>query len=312
MSLLRSPNGGGIGVSQRLSGSQPNIATATDVDSNQITFRNKRKARNADEDIMHELVDIKKQMADMMSLIASSTTAQTESINKLCQEVNAIKTQVYSISNNMECLTIEQDKLKTDILKLSDKTVEVDTKIQIVEKDLSAFKSSGGQISTKPFSYNTLITECRERSNRAKNIIIVGIQEPKSENLAERVDHDKREVQKIISLIITDCPEPEKILRLGKYQQDKVRLVKACFKSDETAKSILRNKSKVISTGFKIYADETPYQRATFLKLKKELEDRRTNGEMNLTIKYVKGEPTIVESKNCLPASTSRQAVPMS
>lgn len=303
--LLRSPNGGGM--SPALGGSQPNLSTPTEFENHQVTFRNKRKAYNEDENIMQELSDIKKQMADMMSLIASSSKFQTESINKLCQEMSSIKSQVNTICTNMESMAIEQNKLKIDMAHLMDTNNALETKVVILEKNMNTLKSSNGQ--EPSVSYNALVTECQERTSRAKNIIIAGIQEPTSEIFTERLNHDSEEVQKVIKSIKENCPEPVQVTRLGKYQQDKLRPVKVCFKSEEVVKQILRNKNNTSVPNIKIYSDQTPYQREVLKKLKEELESRTSNGEQNLGIKYIKGEPKIIEllPKNSLTQTISRQ-----
>lgn len=309
MNVLRSPNGGGM--SSAHGGSQPNLSVNSDFDTPKITFRNKRKLSDSNGNVIQEILEMKKQMSEMMSLIASSTAAQTENINRLCQDVSTIKGQVDKICSSIDTITIEQDKMKADILNVVASSNVLGNKVERLEKEVEGLKSSCTQdfLSVKPISYNKIITECQERTQRAKNIIVIGIAEATSENDIERSDYDKEEISKITKLALADCPEPENMHRLGKYQQDKIRPIKVVFGSEDTVKLILRNRNNVAATNIKIYSDQTPYQRETLRALKQELEHRIADGEANIGIRYVKGEPTIVKAlpKNSPIASNTTQ-----
>lgn len=301
MSVLRSPNGGGIG--KGLGGSEPNLSLPSDSEKSQITFRNKRKLLCGNEEIMSEISNLNKKMADMMSLLTQSTNTQTENINKLCQDMNLIKGQVNNICTNIDSIHVEQHKLKDEITNLVASTNSTQEKIGLLETDVKLLKSSAGQsTNTEPIIYENFIAECNERYLRGKNIIIVGVQEPCMDNMdiADKQNSDRQEVNKITRMIFSGCPEPERVIRLGKFQHGKTRPIKACFVSEEPVKNVLRNKNNVITGNVKIYSDQTPYQREAMRKLKQELEIRTANGETDLCIKYIKGVPqiTIKTAKN--------------
>lgn len=145
-----------------------------------------------------------------------------------------------------------------------------------------------------------IIAEVNERELRSKNIIISGIPEPESLNKVERIKIDKNEVTSVIKQIDNNFPEPERILRLGKYDVKKTRPIKLCFKSQEIAKSILRNRNNIKTENIKIYSDQTPKQQKYLKNLKDELNRRQEKEEKNLIIKYHNGVPQIVKkpSKN--------------
>lgn len=309
MSVLRSPNGGG--VSQTYGESQPNPSVTPDFDTPKITFRNKRRSSNSNDCVIEKILDVKKQMAEMMSFTASSSVAQTENINRLYQDVSAMKGQVDKICNNIESIIIEQEKLKVDVSNVMTSTSILGNKIELLEKEVEGlkFKSLHTQesASMNRVNYNKMIAECQERSQRAKNIIVCGVIEATSENAIERLEYDRKEIIKLTKMASSNCPEPENIHRLGKYQHDKIRPIKAIFKSEDTVKVILRNRNNMAAANVKIYSDQTPHQRETLKILKQELENRISNGETNISIKYVKGEPAIVESlpKNSAPATNN-------
>ncbi|CAH2088761.1 unnamed protein product [Euphydryas editha] len=293
--LLRSPNGGGI--CRGSSDSQLNMSAVSD--NSQVTFRNKRKLHSENDRIMDELSDLKKQMADMIALISSTSSAQTENIDKLCRDVTAIRNEVNSVSNTMASMTIEQDKLRTDIHHLVTSTQDTKKRVTLLESDVNELKLSATQNSNKMLvtceSYEKLINECQERNERRKNIILAGITESTAENNADRTQHDLQEVSKVIKLLNSDCPEPQQIFRLGRYQSNKSRLIKVCFSSEKITKQLLRKKTTVQLNNIKIYSDQTPYQREVLKNLQKELQQRTANGECNLRIKYEKGIPKIIK-----------------
>ncbi|XP_061715574.1 uncharacterized protein LOC133523842 [Cydia pomonella] len=298
--LVRSPSGGGINDGS--GGSQPNLsALATDNDNPQITFRNKRKLHTDNDQIVNELSDLRKEIAEMMIFMRTTSSTQSENISKLRQDITDIKSQVNTISNNMATMSTEQDKLRTDVQRLVASTEATEERIKLLESDINLLKSSSpGCTNQTPItyeSYDKLINECQERNIRNKNIVIAGIIESTAENAAERLEHDTQEVLKITKMVLNDCPDPQQIFRLGKYQPNKNRVIKVCFTSENVAKQLLRNKKNVKLNNIKIYSDQTPYQREVLKKLQQELQQRTENGECNLLIKYEKGVPKIIKSQ---------------
>jgi len=56
-------------------------------------------------------------------------------------------------------------------------------------------------------------------------------------------------------------------------------------------------------TDIRISSDRTPKQREVIFNLREELSKWKNNGDQDLTIKYLKGIPTIVISKSCKASS---------
>jgi adenylate kinase family enzyme len=86
MSTPRTPPG--YGIDNKLGGSQPNLSNTlseSESDFSQVTTRNKRKREDDDTTtIKNELLNLKKQMADMMALLTVSSKTQKENTDKLC------------------------------------------------------------------------------------------------------------------------------------------------------------------------------------------------------------------------------------
>lgn len=298
MSVQRSPTG--CDSNARLGGSQPNLAEMNptyEIRTN-ITQR-KRKDTDDNAWIKAELSDIKKQMSDMMALITASSSFQEEKIEKLSEDVTTIKNQVNDIGTTIANIIIDQNNAKVKIDSLQTTSDNIERKIELLESEINNLKDSSplSTLTSKSHqNYEDIVHEVNERSIRSKNIVIIGI--PEASMTTDRRTYNNNEVAKIIKKIYDDCPDPLKVIRLGKFKPDRTRAIKVCFASKETATFLLRNKGNVKfdNNSIKIFSDQTPIQRKHLQNLKVELEKRINNGENNLAIKYVKGIPKIIEN----------------
>lgn len=297
MSVQRSPTG--CGNYPRLSGSQPNLAEIDlddDMPTNNVTLRCKRKEPDDNAWIRTELSDLKKQMAEMMALIKSSSSSQEENISKLSKDVTAIKNQMHDTGNTIKNIILEHNSMKTTMNNLQTMSESIEKKIDLLESDMNNLKSTAlpSTSRTKPdFSCEDIVSEVNERNIRAKNIIIVGIPEPDA--TTDRHAYNNTEVSQIIKLICDKCPEPLKIIRLGRFRPGHTRPIKVTFSSEEIVGALLRGRDILKSDSVKIYSDQTPMQRKHMHDLKAELGRRIVDGETNLKIKYIKGTPKIIK-----------------
>lgn len=299
--MFHSPTGCGT---SRLSGSQPNLENV-DLDaefetSSHITTRgNKRKNPHGDDIFLlrREISEMRKEMSEMMAVLTASSKDQNEKINTLCQTVTSIKEDVKSFGNTIKAITSEQVNINNKLEHLKTEANGTGKKIEVLESDIASLRNtiSSHSDSERNLNVEDFITEMQERTIRAKNIIIVGIAESGLKGPAERRESDKQEVLKTTRSILVDCPEPDKVIRLGKFNSNKNRPIRVCYKSDETPKTLLRNKRNK-DDPIKFFSDQTVNQQKNLRKLKKELETRVQKGETNLQIKYVKGTPKIVKS----------------
>lgn len=305
MELVRSPTGSGKNMER--SGSQPNLSSVSaqnmiTSDLPTVSFRNKRKYC-PDSDVTNQLSEIQAQMAEMMRLLSSSINEHKESTNKIKNDIATIKNEMIEIKssvckteNTLITIATEHEKMKTDFQNITSATHTMEMKIASLECDLQNLKMSSELPLTKEVTYEKMLSEITDQSLRRKNLILTGIPEPQSTDFKERQKQDKDEILKIINSISKKCPEPIKIIRIGKYKPTENRAIKACFESEESVKVILRSRNKLKDDAVSIFSDQTPFQQARFKNLKEELKRRTTNGEGNLRIKYVKGVPKIVSS----------------
>lgn len=278
--------------------SQPDLRQA-------ITFR---KRKHPDDDFTERFEHFEEKI---MMVLTGMAHTQNEKLEKISKEVSSITDQICQIKITTEKLVADQKNLRQEFSKIAEFRSGIENKIETLEKNFGDLKSeinkstqaAGIPDKTQPLTsqtltYESMISEMQERTWRERNIIISGIQETNSANPAERLNNDKHAVVEILKQADFNCPEPVKIIRLGKYQKDKSRPIKACFASADTAKTILRNKSKINdeSSKIKCYSDQTPNQKRYLSNLREELSRRTDNGEQDLTIKFIKGIPKIVQA----------------
>lgn len=282
--------------------SQPDLSKISSIDTgiDQITLR-KRKRPDTNDILRAEFKDFRQ---EMLCILKDFTQNQNNNMEKIAGDISSIKDQINNIQQKTDQIIIEHSKLKTEVAALKSNGKEIAQKVSSLETDMLDLKMSVASGSTgesgMSLTYEDMLQEVNERYVREKNLIFIGIPEPQCADQRERNISDTSEIIKLIKMTDANCPEPLSNSRLGKYTTDKVRPIKAIFSAATTVKEILKNQSKVSNSDVKIYSDKTLYQRKHMKNLKEELQTRIQNGEANLTIKYVKGTPKIVnaESKN--------------
>lgn len=304
MNVRHSPNKelNTYGDSDRLKATHTVVATGSEPDLRQtkfyeseieqITLRNKRK--HYDDDLSAKFDAFEDRI---MAILTTTAEKQNEKLNKISQDISQIKDQVSQMKYTTDRLAEEQNKIKQELLSVTKFNKDTDNRIKTIETSIDSLKStfSGNSLQSH---YDNLISEIHERSERAKNLIISGIDEISSKNAEERRNYDMNQVDKVIKLIVPDCEKPAKVIRLGKFDINKTRPIKAIFATPETPKKILRNKNTLQkeSTKIKIYSDETLNQKKAMEILRSELKQRTESGQTDLTIKFVKGTPRIIKN----------------
>lgn len=148
-----------------------------------------------------------------------------------------------------------------------------------------------------PECFESVVREVRERIKRENNVILYGVPEKDDTNTVSTV----AQILHTIKPIDTPTVTTQNIVRLGQRDKDvsKSRPVRVTFSNVDEVRFCLRNKHLLKSSpNFKtiyIKNDETHYQRELLAKCKTELKERIDNGEDNITIKYSKGVPSIIQ-----------------
>lgn len=296
MALYRSPTKGPIKCTDGNDTIATRCASHPDLrqSDTEISKYLLRKRKTPDDDDFSDKFEIK-----IMSILTKMAQTQTDKLDKISQQVSIITDQISQIKCTTDQLSVEQNRFKEELVKIESSKKGMQKEIDNLKDDFKHLKNSQ---STTIFTQDNMISEVHERLQREKNIVISGIVEINSKDPAERIEHDKHEVIKVIKLADPDCAEPTKWFRLGKYMSNKSRPIKVCFTSADTTKSILRNKNLITKEidNIKCYSDQTPLQKEELVKLRTELSKRVGDGEENIIIKYIKGVPKIVKmhSKN--------------
>lgn len=114
-------------------------------------------------------------------------------MDKVSEDISTIKEKVDDIKITLNNLVIEQNILKSHISEVQSKAIATDLNLEKIQSEIDTIKEKSK--STPPSLvasdvYESFMTEVREREQRSKNIIIVGIKEPVSASIDERTDID--------------------------------------------------------------------------------------------------------------------------
>ncbi|CAH2095129.1 unnamed protein product [Euphydryas editha] len=149
-----------------------------------------------------------------------------------------------------------------------DSSTPIMKKLDELDKEVQQLRLRQNMLATE-----SAIQELAERGKRANNLIIYDIPESSSDQPLQRQEHDTKECKMIIASLTkkVNCDDI-KVIRLGRQN----------------------SKNRNLSHPVKIQPDQTVMQREYLKYLRDELERRTSNGETDLTIKYIHDPPKIV------------------
>lgn len=283
-----------ISGSESGGGSAPNLYILSDEDIRANITSRKRKDRTEESDYKKDFTNFR---TEMMNFLTNFGKTQTENLNQIKEQISDIRNEIKTIKQTTENFSQQLKHSNTEIANIKAKSLATEDKIKNIETEIAQIKNEQhtkcSVLKSPVECHENLILELKDRCDREKNIVIVGISEINDKNWKSRQQHDNQEVIKLITMLFEDCPKPIKSQRLGKYIQNKNRPIKVYFENSETAKRLLKNRTK-LPENVQIFSDQTPKQKQYLESLKDQLNRRAQDGEENLTIKYVKGTPTIV------------------
>lgn len=297
MSLFRSPGKIAAG-----GGSQPDLSKISGemVDS-QMTYRKRKQPIDRECECKPDIQELRKELSHITDLLEKFVGSQEQNMKIVKENILDVKNEIADIKLTTSNIALEQNTIKTHLNQLDSKISCDEEKLKPLESELIQLKNilpttSSPAMAQSGFSNNEqIILELQERNNREKNILLLGLPEFPSSNVVESRLKDQQDVWTLISTTFKDIPKPIKIFRIGKYNQNKSRVIKVCFTTSEPVKFLLKNKAK-LPKEIKVYSDQTPCQQKYLKNVREELARRQQNGESNLIIKYVKNIPTILNS----------------
>lgn len=214
----------------RTGGSQPDLRKLAeygqDLESqHKSTFRHKRKY--PDDDLAAKFETLQ---SNIKSMLMDMAKVQSENLNKISSDVSLIKEQITRIKDTTDHLSLEQEKLKLDLVNISNFKIKVEEKVDSLETAVKSINTTIAILQIQQqYTYENFINESQARLQREKNIIIRGINEIHSTDPEVRRKYDMEEVNKVIKTAVPDCVAPLKTIRLGKYEPRKSRLIKVIF-----------------------------------------------------------------------------------
>jgi len=229
------------------------------------------------------------------------STPMQEQLDFILESINYVKTTQHKmiISLNKQNKTLKSfnkrfDDLSTEITKLIAKNSLLKTKMSEFENKIIQIEKNSS-LSSQVSELN-ILNELAVRQSRAQNIILY--------NLPEHLNNTQNSTSDGLKLIFNEMKidyNPIKLNRLSK-PSDRTRPLKITLTDTKNIFETLRAQSKLRqSPDFKdlrFSSDRTIKQQEQMSQLRKELESRREEGETDIIIKYIKGNPQIINSKN--------------
>ncbi|CAI6372167.1 unnamed protein product [Macrosiphum euphorbiae] len=227
-------------------------------------------------------------MQDQLDSILKSLNEVKSTQNKMITSINEQNKTLKSFNKRFDDLSTEINKLATENSFLKTKISELENKLIQIEKTT---------LTTQLDELN-ILNELADRQSRAQNIILYNLTENLNNTQIPISDGDN------LKLIFKEMKvdyNPINFNRLGK-PSDRTRPLKITLADKKSIFETLRAQSTLRhSPDFKdirFSSDRTIKQREQMALLRKELESRREEGETNIIIKYIKGNPQIINSKN--------------
>ncbi|KAJ3652304.1 hypothetical protein Zmor_018282 [Zophobas morio] len=215
-----------------------------------------------------------------------------QSLCKECAELTETEIRAFELKNRrMRFYCKKCDGAITLIPQLVALVNSLQTQINELKSNIKA------NTSNKITSEEEIFAEINDRLHRSKNVIVYNLSEFQSDDLNTRINKDKESVSNILNSM--NLPLYEfKSIRLGTAKQNsKPRPLKLIFKNANEAMEVLKDRRKA-PNDIKLNYDQTILQREKYKMVRQELQTRLSNGEQNLAIRYIRGEPKIISKSN--------------
>lgn len=217
-------------------------------------------------------------------------------VTKKCCIMSSTEARVFTLQKRMLIFFCDECTISfKQVPQLLRKISVLEDEIKSLKDEVKLLKSNSGSVLNAESLYN----EIHERSRKSKNVLIHNLQECNHSDHKKRIAHDVEKAAEIINLLEVNTAADMKVYRLGR-PGNKPRPLKVTLCSEENVLTCLRNKRKIATShpNIRISADLTVMQRDHIKQLHKELDDRKSKGETNISIRYINGIPRIMNSYN--------------
>ncbi|KAJ8677231.1 hypothetical protein QAD02_013018 [Eretmocerus hayati] len=224
-----------------------------------------------------------------------SLKCNIETLNKsFSKDITNLKSELKSIKEScatIDSLSVKIDSAREDIENLKssvDNIPKLHQDIANIRAEMSKSFSSQVMAGISATNMEKLIHEAKERMLRSRNLLFFNV--PESNHLS--ADYD---------MIINppkEIPVDTRNLvlsRIGNPSSNHLRPIAVTFPNNQDPHLVMRNRKKIpgrIIVGF----DKTKNQQAQYKEAAASLKARLDSGESGLSVRYIRGIPTIVKS----------------
>ena len=258
--------------------SQP-LNTSTNQSSSDTAANNNRRSRRS-LNLAQQLLSPRRTRSSRQRQTASNDNITLEAIGAMIK--TALDLQYGKI----------RDVITEKINELRDDLAEIESDLNDLQEDVDILNERVARCENEnSVNVNAICAELNERRERARNILLLGFKD------YQDAATDLSKVNEIL-LNLDEKPQAKFAFRLGKQIPEKIRPLKLVFDSVSTVNYIFKNRDFFVSRELKAVNDSTPLERNFLRDLRISLQKRIDEGETDLTIKFVKGIPSICKQKN--------------
>ena len=196
------------------------------------------------------------------------------------------------ITDSLESMRIKLEASFKRILELSINSLktELNGRLSDIETRLTAIEDAPPCAEVDNFAGQKILSEFENRCKHARNVIAYNFNAPETDS------NDLDAINGFLSTVVY-CQPARRAIRFGKSINGKPRPLKIIFDSERDAQVVLKHKNDFAKKNVIFKNDLTLNQRQYLKSVQAELNCRITEGQTDLTIKYIDNIPTIV-SKN--------------
>ncbi|XP_050529713.1 uncharacterized protein LOC126899159 [Daktulosphaira vitifoliae] len=232
--------------------------------------------------------------------------AEIQSTQKQCKTLCASLNKMFSELKN------SVDLLSSQLAEIRAENTTIKSDITNLQERISALETASKNDSVLP----NLLSEISEREKSLFNIVVHGLSESSETSPSSRANDDIKKLNEVIQplslSVLSDC----KLFRLGRPNNTKPRPLKVIFSSKEQASSFVID----FNTGKRslgadnnlqnihVSRDRTLLERQEIRRVYQDLDNRKKQGETNITIRYRNGFPYIVKNNHISDGSSRTYA----
>lgn len=267
------------------------------VNAEALTIEHFNKLMSSIQALSSDIADVKttqRNIQSELSHVNAQLTKHSESIEINTDSIARCRSDLDGRFAVVSGCQADLDDLKNSYRQVIEQVGQLQVQIQASQSTSTNAEVPSG--SAHP-SVGQVPVDASEKLRKAHNLIVYALPE---------TPNDEARVREIVDAIIPNSSQAIlSVTRIGSSSKhpNKPRLVKVTFSNIIVPKNLLRNKSALITSTFgsiSIRDDKTLHELRLLETLRKQLRDRQAAGEKDVTIKYVRGQPSIVKcsSKN--------------